>query len=140
MEWTALQANNLTATLDSTGNLKISANNDYASSTLGSVAAGGALGGNPAGRVAHPGYRLFEHSAAAEFGAVRVGFHLELGDGIHGRLNHISGAVENVAQICIVVDAVEQKIVLQRAGAVRAKSVGSFDARSGLGRSNSGAE
>jgi flagellin len=42
---TALQANNLTATLDSTGNLKISANNDYASSTLGSVAAGGALGG-----------------------------------------------------------------------------------------------
>jgi flagellin-like hook-associated protein FlgL len=42
---TTLQANNLTATLDSTGNLKISANNDYASSTLGSVAAGGALGG-----------------------------------------------------------------------------------------------
>jgi len=42
---TALQANNLTATLDSTGNLKISANNDFASSTLGSVAAGGALGG-----------------------------------------------------------------------------------------------
>jgi flagellin len=42
---TALQANNLTATLDSTGNLKISANNDYASSTLGSVAAGGTIGG-----------------------------------------------------------------------------------------------
>jgi flagellin len=42
---TALQANNLTATLDSTGKLSISANNDYASSTLGSVAAGGALGG-----------------------------------------------------------------------------------------------
>jgi flagellin-like hook-associated protein FlgL len=40
-----LQANNLTATLDSTGNLSISANNDYASSTLGSVAAGGTLGG-----------------------------------------------------------------------------------------------
>jgi flagellin-like hook-associated protein FlgL len=42
---TQLQANNLTATLDSTGNLSISANNDYASSTLGSVAAGGTLGG-----------------------------------------------------------------------------------------------
>jgi flagellin len=42
---TALQANNLTATLDSLGNLSISANNDYASSTLGSVAAGGAQGG-----------------------------------------------------------------------------------------------
>jgi flagellin len=41
----ALQANNLTATLDSTGNLKISANNDYASSTLGSAAAGGTIGG-----------------------------------------------------------------------------------------------
>jgi len=42
---TQLQANNLTATLDSTGKLTISANNDYASSTLGSVAAGGTLGG-----------------------------------------------------------------------------------------------
>ena len=41
----ALQANNLTATLDSTGKLTISATNDYASSTLGSVAAGGAIGG-----------------------------------------------------------------------------------------------
>ncbi len=42
---TALQANNLTATLDSTGNLSISTTNDFASSTLGSVAAGGAIGG-----------------------------------------------------------------------------------------------
>jgi flagellin len=42
---TALQANNLTATLDSTGNLTISATNDYASSTLGSVASGGSIGG-----------------------------------------------------------------------------------------------
>jgi flagellin len=40
-----LQANNLTATLDSTGKLTIAANNDYASSTLGSVASGGAIGG-----------------------------------------------------------------------------------------------
>jgi hypothetical protein len=42
---TALQANNLTATLDANGNLTISASNDYASSTLGSAAAGGAIGG-----------------------------------------------------------------------------------------------
>ena len=42
---TALQANNLTATLDSTGKLTISATNDYASSTLGSATAGGAIGG-----------------------------------------------------------------------------------------------
>jgi hypothetical protein len=41
----SLQANNLAATLDSTGKLTISATNDYASSTLGSVAAGGTIGG-----------------------------------------------------------------------------------------------
>jgi flagellin len=40
-----LQANNLTATLDSTGKLSISTTNDYASSTLGTVASGGAIGG-----------------------------------------------------------------------------------------------
>jgi flagellin len=41
----ALQANNQTATLDSTGKLTIAATNDYASSTLGSVASGGTIGG-----------------------------------------------------------------------------------------------
>jgi flagellin len=40
-----LLANNQTATLDSTGKLTIAATNDYASSTLGSVTAGGAIGG-----------------------------------------------------------------------------------------------
>jgi flagellin-like hook-associated protein FlgL len=40
----ALQANNLTATLDTSGKLTISASNDYASSTLGG-AAGGQIGG-----------------------------------------------------------------------------------------------
>jgi flagellin-like hook-associated protein FlgL len=39
-----LQSDNLTATLDTTGKLKISASNDYASSTLGGTA-GGVLGG-----------------------------------------------------------------------------------------------
>ena len=42
---TKLQANNQTATIDSTGKLTISSTNDYASSTLGSVAAGGVIGG-----------------------------------------------------------------------------------------------
>src|SRR5215467_7977221 len=42
---TALAANNLTATVDTTGKLTIAAGNDYASSTLGSVAAGGTIGG-----------------------------------------------------------------------------------------------
>jgi flagellin-like hook-associated protein FlgL len=41
----ALQANNLTAALDASGNLTISASNDFASSTLGSAASGGAIGG-----------------------------------------------------------------------------------------------
>jgi hypothetical protein len=35
--------------------------------------------------------------AAAEFGAVGIGLHLKLGDGVHGRLNHVSGAVQHVA-------------------------------------------
>jgi hypothetical protein len=42
---TVLQANNQTATIDANGNLTISTSNDYASSTLGSAAAGGAIGG-----------------------------------------------------------------------------------------------
>jgi hypothetical protein len=42
---TALQANNLTATVDANGKLQISASNDFASSTLGSAASGGAIGG-----------------------------------------------------------------------------------------------
>ena len=40
-----LQANNQTATIDSVGKLTISVANDYASSTLGSVASGGVIGG-----------------------------------------------------------------------------------------------
>ncbi|WKA26864.1 DUF1522 domain-containing protein [Bradyrhizobium roseum] len=41
----ALLANNLNATIDSTGKLTITTTNDYASSTLGSAQAGGAIGG-----------------------------------------------------------------------------------------------
>jgi flagellin len=42
---TALQADNLNASLNANGLLTISAANDYASSTLGSAAAGGVIGG-----------------------------------------------------------------------------------------------
>ncbi|MGY3357656.1 flagellin [Bradyrhizobium sp. GM0.4] len=42
---TQLQANNLAATIDANGQLTITASNDYASSTLGSTTAGGAIGG-----------------------------------------------------------------------------------------------
>jgi hypothetical protein len=41
----ALAANNMTATVDATGELVIAAGNDYASATMGSVADGGVLGG-----------------------------------------------------------------------------------------------
>jgi flagellin len=41
----ALAANNLSASVDTTGKLTISASNDFASSTLGSVASGGTIGG-----------------------------------------------------------------------------------------------
>ncbi|MBW7963435.1 DUF1522 domain-containing protein [Bradyrhizobium sp. BR 10261] len=40
-----LQANNLAATIDANGLLTVSVINDYASSTIGSVAAGGTIGG-----------------------------------------------------------------------------------------------
>ncbi|SDJ76835.1 Flagellin FlgL [Bradyrhizobium sp. Rc2d] len=40
-----LQANNLAATIDANGQLTITASNDYASSTIGSATAGGAIGG-----------------------------------------------------------------------------------------------
>src|SRR5204863_8927948 len=40
-----LQANNLTATIDANGLLTVSTTNDYASSTIGSSVAGGAIGG-----------------------------------------------------------------------------------------------
>jgi flagellin len=42
---TQLQANNLSATIDANGKLTISASNDFASTTLGSAASGGAIGG-----------------------------------------------------------------------------------------------
>ncbi|WBL76314.1 DUF1522 domain-containing protein [Bradyrhizobium xenonodulans] len=42
----SLKANNLNATLDSTGKLTISASNDYASSTLGDAVSGGVIGGS----------------------------------------------------------------------------------------------
>ena len=48
----ALLANNLAATVDSTGKLTISASNDYASSTLGSATAGGVIGGSVTSSVA----------------------------------------------------------------------------------------
>ena len=48
----ALQANNMQATVDGTGKLLITINNDFASSTLGSVPAGGVIGGTVTGALA----------------------------------------------------------------------------------------
>jgi len=62
-----LLANNQTATLDSTGKLTISATNDYASSTLGSVAAGGAISGTVTSSVSFstPSAPVIDSSAQA---------------------------------------------------------------------------
>jgi flagellin-like hook-associated protein FlgL len=47
----ALQGDNLIASVDTTGKLTISSSNDFASSTLGSVAAGGVIGGTITSKV-----------------------------------------------------------------------------------------
>jgi len=62
-----LLANNQAATIDSGGKLTISATNDYASSTLGSVAAGGAIGGTVTSSIAFstPSAPVIDGSAQA---------------------------------------------------------------------------
>src|SRR5208282_3805027 len=49
--------------------------------------------------------------AAPELRAVGVGLNFEFRQRIHRRLNHISAAVQHIAQVRIVVDAIELKIV-----------------------------
>ncbi len=56
--------------------------------------------------------------AAAEFCAVGVGLHFEFADRIHRRLNYVGAAVEYVAEVRVVVDAVEQIVVLEGARSV----------------------
>src|SRR5580658_9666505 len=78
--------------------------------------------------------------ATSEFSAVGVGLNLELGNRIDRRLHHIGGAVQDVAKICVVVDAVQQEIILQRAGAVGAEAIRCYDARSGFSGSHANAQ
>ena len=74
--------------------------------------------------------------AASKFGAVGIGLHFEFGDRVHRRLHHVRGAVQHVAQVGIVVDAVEQEVVLQRRAPLALKPKARFNARSGLGGSD----
>ena len=69
----ALQANNLTATIDANGKLTITAANDYASSTLGSALSGGAIGGTLTSAL------TFDRRTAAGPGRGRPGGALESG-------------------------------------------------------------
>ncbi len=78
--------------------------------------------------------------AAAEFCAIGIGLDFELGDGVDCWLDHVSGAIQDVSQVRVVVDAVEQEVILQRASAVGAEAVSGFDARSGFGRGDAYAE
>ena len=66
--------------------------------------------------------------ATAEFGAIGIGFDLKFCDGVHGWLDHICGAVKNVTQIRIIVDAVEQEVVLQGPSSIGAEAIRGFDA------------
>ena len=67
--------------------------------------------------------------ASAEFRAVVVGLNLEFLDGVNGRLNHVRRFIQHVAQIRIIIDSVQQKIILQRTRAVHAESKISAHAR-----------
>ena len=78
--------------------------------------------------------------AAAEFCAVGVSFDLEFSNRVDRRLHDICGAVEHVAQVGIVVDAIEQEVILQRARAIGTEAIRRFDARSWLGRGNARAK
>jgi hypothetical protein len=48
----------------------------------------------------------------AELGTEVTGLKVELGESIGRRAHHEAGAVEKVDQVCIVVDAVENEVVL----------------------------
>ena len=78
--------------------------------------------------------------AASELRAVRVGLNFELGDRIDGGLDDVGRTVQDVAQVGVVIDAVEQEVVLQRACAVGAEAECGFDARSGFRGSHADAE
>src|ERR1019366_8691517 len=50
--------------------------------------------------------------AATEFRTIGISLCLEFADGVDGGLDHIRAAVQHVAQIGVVVDAVEQEVIL----------------------------
>ena len=75
--------------------------------------------------------------SAAKFRAVRIGLDFEFLDGVHRGLDHVVGFIQQVGKVGIVIDAVQQKIVLQRPAAVGAEAVSAFVARTGLARSGS---
>ncbi len=76
--------------------------------------------------------------AAAKLRAIGIGLDFELTDGIDRGLHHVGCAIEHVAQIRVVVDTVEQKVILQRAGAIGAEPISGFDARSWFGCGDAG--
>src|SRR5262249_10933955 len=51
--------------------------------------------------------------AASEFSTIGVSLNLEFANRIHGRLNYISAFVQHVAEIRVIVNAIQQKVILQ---------------------------
>ena len=78
--------------------------------------------------------------SSAELCAVGVRLHFEFLQGVHGRLNDVTGVIQKIGEVGIVVDAVQQDIVLIRTAPIRTESVTPGVARSRLAGSHAGAE
>ena len=78
--------------------------------------------------------------AAAELGTVGVGLDLEFTNGVDGGLDDVSTAIEDVAEIGVVVDAIEQKVILQGTGAIGTEAPTGLSSRSRLAGGDAGRE
>src|SRR5262249_33867378 len=59
----------------------------------------------------------------SELRAVGIGLHLEFLQSIHGRLNNVTGVVQQIRQIRVIVDAIQQDVVRIGTPTIRAESV-----------------
>jgi hypothetical protein len=71
--------------------------------------------------------RLGQHvdhrpAVASEFGRIGIGFHLELGDGVHGGLDGEGASLVDILIVAIVVRPVQDVVVLVLRYAVGRKS------------------
>lgn len=68
-------------------------------------------------------YRVQHRAAAtAEFGAKAAGLHVELLNGIDGRLHRIRRAIQKIHRVVVMVDAIENIVVIDTRYAVGDKA------------------